>query len=180
MNQVVIILITALIFFILGMAVPSNNEEGFVAMPGIEDMEIMTISGDIQEINGDKIVLKIYPLYPTSVGSSDIRTIETTGAKFYKFVEKDQAQYQQEMKEFDEKIKAQMENPEVMIEPIFPPEMFNKQDVIFSDLKVGQQITVTAKEDIKDAKQFSAEEVIIQFTPIIIEDALDVPLEIEI
>jgi len=189
-QNVIIIVVTAVIFFILGIAIPSGGtiikdttsefgsfqegwdaaeqrliETGFVPMMG-EEMEIMSVSGDVQDIKGNKITLKIYPLSPLADKNLDVRIIDVSNANFYRLIEKDQAQFQKEMEDFDKKMTTRMESSDTMagatLDLITPPEMFIKQIISSSELKVGQQIMVTAGEDIKDAKQFDAEEVVVQ------------------
>lgn len=187
-KQIVTISVTAIIFFVLGMAIPPGNtvsnltgggsfqdgwkaaeqrlaETGFAPMMGTEGMGIKSVSGEIKEIGNSKITLKIQPLSPLADKELDTRIIEVADAKIYQLIERDQTQFQKEMEAFSKKAKAQIDNPEMMAEPIFPPEMFIKQEISLDDLQVGQQIMVTAQEDIKEAKQFKATEITLQFTP---------------
>ena len=181
-KQMIIVISTAVIFLIIGMAIPNGEyqagwnaaeqrliETGFAPIMGIEDMEIRTVNGTVQEINNDKITLKIYPLEPLADSSLDIRVIEIANAKIYKYVEKSQEQFQKEIEEFDTKMREQTENFDLevvdMSEPPMPPEMFTKQLVSLSDIKVGQQLSVDTDTNIKEIKQFKAFEIIIQFMP---------------
>jgi len=181
-KQIIIVTSTAIVFLIIGMAITAGEyqagwnaaeqrliETGFAPMMGMGDTEIKTVMGTIQEVNNDKIILKIFPLEPLADSSLDIRVVEIANAKIYKFIEKDQEQFQKEMKEFDAKMEKQVENfnPEVvdMSEPLMPPDMFTKQLVSLNDIKVGQQLTVETNTDIKEVKQFKASEIAIQFMP---------------
>ncbi|MBU2579532.1 hypothetical protein KKF19_00960 [Patescibacteria group bacterium] len=180
-----IIVITALVFFGLGFAFANYykpdsgsdtyqagwdaakqrlEESGFAPMMG--DMEITSISGIVKVIKDNNIYLKIQPLTLLADSDLDNRIIETDeNTKIYQFKEKDQAQYQAEMEGFNQKMEEQMGNFEATAEPIMPPEMFIKTEISFNDIKVGQQITVTAQENIKDIKEFKAIEIIVQFMP---------------
>ena len=181
-KQMIIVISTAVIFLIIGMAIPNGEyqagwntaeqrliETGFAPIMGIEDMEIRTVNGTVQEINNDKITLKIYPLEPLADSSLDIRVIEVANAKIYKFIEKNQEQFQKEMEEFEIKMREQAENSNSeiidMSEPLMPPEMFIKQIANLNDIKVGQQLTVDTDIDIREAKQFKASKITIQFMP---------------
>ena len=193
-KQIIVIIITAIIFFVLGCFISGGAgvigentfqagwgaaeqrlvESGFVSM--FDDIEIKSVNGVIEKIDGNKIALKIQPLSPLDDPELDVRIVEINNAKIYKLLEKNQEEFQKEMEAFDKKMQEQMENPEIVTEPIFPPEMFNKQEINLNEIKVGQQITVTADKDIKEIKQFKVVEVIVQFMPAIpqiVEEGLD-------
>ena len=193
-KQIITIILIAVIFFVLGYALNGNGgvsvrgvnsgedsfqagweaakkrlaETGFGPISGM-GMEVRFISGNIQEVKNDKITIKINPLEPLADPNLDTRIIGLSHTKIYKMVERDPVQYQKEMNEFNEKMQEQINNPStnggVMPEPLIPPEMFNKQEVDISELQVGQQISITTKEDIREIKQFEAEEITIQSNP---------------
>jgi hypothetical protein len=127
------------------------TETGFA--PLIEDTEITSVSGEIQEIKDNKISLAIYHFEPLSDPELDNRIIEIDeNTKIYQLVEKDQAQFQKEMDEFD---KAMQEAQDIST----PPEPYFKREINFSNIEVGQRITAVAQEDIKEVKQFKAIEI---------------------
>ncbi len=127
-------------------------ESGFVPMMG-EEFEITAVSGEVKEIKDNKISLKIYPLGPLSDPELDNRILEVDeNTKIYQLVQKDQDQFQREMDEFQQKTEEQMDSPEDIIEPIMFPEPQTKQEVAFSEIKIGQQITAMAEGDIKEQK----------------------------
>jgi len=185
-KQIITIIIIALIFFGLGFYANSYykstitdtyqagwdaaklrlEETGFI-MPMTEGMEITSVSGEVQEIKDNKISLKIYPLEPLADPSLDDRIIEVDeNTKIYQLVERDQAEYQREMAEFNQRMQEQMENPETMAELGEYPEPYTKQEISLTNIQTGQQITVLAQEDIKDTKQFKAIEITVQFRPV--------------
>lgn len=183
-QTIITIIIIALIFFGIGFALASyyksgDNtyqagwdaakqrlaETGYV--PTMNDMEITFVDGIVQEVRDNKIYLKIQSLTPLANSELDNRIIETDeNTKIYELVEKDQEQYQIELDEFTQKMQEEMDNPEIITEPIMPPEPFIKQEINFNEIQVNQQIMVMAQEDIKDIKQFKAIEIIMQFMPI--------------
>ena len=193
-QTIITIIIIALIFFGIGFVfanyykLDSNNntyqagwdaakqrleESGFVPM--IEDMEITSVSGEVEQIQDNKISLSIYVLEPLADPSLDSRIIEVDeNTKIYQLIEKNQEQLQKEMDEFNQKMQEQTNNPEITSEPIMPPELFNRQEISFNNLQIGQQITVLAQEDIKDKKEFKAVEINIQFMP---EPAMPEPVD---
>ncbi len=183
MTKQTTIIIIALVFFILGFV--SNNvyhkqikgddtfEAGWQAAkqrlaesgfsPMTEDMEIVSINGEVKQIQDNKISLKINPLEPLADPKLDIRIIEVdSNTKIYQLTQRDQEQYQKEMEEFDKKAQEQMENPEAIAEPGGYPEPYTKEEVSLDNIQVGQLISVEAQENIKDVKQFKAIGVIIQ------------------
>jgi hypothetical protein len=169
-----VIIIVAVLFFVGGyiassLKIPAVSQASFKAgweaaklrltdsaLPELnkENKEIDSLSGEIQEINGDKITLKIRPLVPLADESLDTRIIIIDSAtKIYSLKMGDSQEYRAEMKEFNKKMLAG--SPE----PITPPEMFKKSEISLADLKVGQMISVTAGTDIKEIKEFTALEI---------------------
>lgn len=185
-QTITIIIVTALVFFGLGFVFAdyyksdSNNgtfQDGWNAAKqrlidsGLapmmeEDIEITLVDGKVKQINGDKIILSIHPLGPLTDPELDERIVQIdNNTKFYQLKEKDEAQYQEEMEEFDNRIEEQEEqidNLEIDIKPIFPPEMFIREEVSFSNIKIDQELAVIAQEDIKDTKEFKAVEIVVQ------------------
>jgi len=197
------ITITAIIFFVLGCFISGGvgmmgentfqagwdaakkrlTETGFFPNLGDEATEIKSVNGVVQEIKGDKITLKIQPLEPLADSKLDIRVIEVGEAKIYQLVQKDMEEFQNEIKEFKEKMQAQLNDSEEATEQIVPPEFFLKQEISLDKIKIDQQITVIAGEDIKEIKQFEAIEVVVQFMPVIsqvMEDTLENPQMTEV
>ena len=183
MNKQTTIIIIALIFFILGFV--GNNiynkqvkgddtfqagwdaakqrlaESGF--MPAMGDMEIVSVTGEVIEVQGSKISLKINPLEPLADPELDNRIVEIDeNTKIYQLIQRDQAEYQKEMEEFDRIMMEQMENPEAMAELGQYPEPYTKEEASLDDIQVGQLISVEAQENIKDIKQFKAIEITVR------------------
>ncbi|MBU1730238.1 hypothetical protein KJ557_01635 [Patescibacteria group bacterium] len=140
------------------------SETGFMPMlDDIESMEIKTANGEVTAIEDNKITLKIFPLEPLADPELDNRIIEIDeNTKVYQSVVKDQKEFQKELDEFRNKIHERINNPEGNTEPLTPPSGFIKQESSLTAIQVGQQITVTAEQDIKNLKQFKAIEIIIQ------------------
>lgn len=133
----------------------------YFVMPG----EIKSVSGQITDVLNNKITLKIRPVEPLDDPELDNRIVAITDStKIYQMVQKDQAQYQKEIDEFNKKMQEQMKSPEKMISPIISPELFIKKEVAISDLKADQQITVSSDDNIRNAKEFKAVEIQIQAT----------------
>lgn len=123
--------------------------------------EVKTISGSIQKIEGDKITVKINLTDPLSDPNLDTRTITVNSStKIVLSVPKSQEQIQKDMADFQEKMKSQTQIDPA--NPILPPMPFEKKEIKISDLKVDQQISITANENIKDKKEFVASEIGVQ------------------
>ncbi|MBU1729986.1 hypothetical protein KJ557_00265 [Patescibacteria group bacterium] len=139
-------------------------ETGFMPMlDDIESMEIKTANGKVIAIEGNKISAKIFPLEPLADPKLDNRIIETDeNTKIYQSIPKDQKEFQKELDEFRKKIDERVNNPEGNTEPIEPLSGFVKTETNLEAIKTGQQITVTAEQDIKNLEQFKAIEIIIQ------------------
>ena len=148
-------------------------DSGFAAP--MANLEINNVSGQVTAIQDNAITLKIRPLEPLADPSLDERIVKVdANTKIYTLEQKDQAEYQKEMADFDKKMQEQLKNP---LEPgqapaaaagaIMPPEFFVKKEASISDIKVGMNINVIAADkDIKNTKQFSAAEINLQPAPV--------------
>lgn len=184
-KQIITIIIIALISFGLGFVgniyYKSTTDDTFQAgwdaakqrleesgfYPMMERIEVKIATGEVKQIQDNKISLKIYPLEPLADPDLDDRIIEVDeNTKIYQLVERDQVEYQKELEEFNRRMEEQMANPETMAELGEYPEPYTKQEINLTDIEIGQQITVLAQKDIKDTKQFKAIEITIQFVPI--------------
>jgi len=153
-------------------AAKKKLEESRPALSGTA--EIKTLSGQVEKVDGSNITLKINnaldPLADPNLGTRIVATDSNT--KFFQQTQKDQATYQKEMEDFNKKMQEQKSagktaaapptNPE---QPLTPPQPFEKKEISLADIKADQQVTVTSADNIKDAKQFKATEITVQFTP---------------
>ncbi len=133
------------------------------------EIEIKNLQGRIEEIKENKINLKLSYINPLSDPDLDVRIIEIDKAKIYKMEQKDQETFQKEIDEFNKKIKI-TEKTSITSSPsiqeltplLTPPNILVKKEISAADLRVGQQITVTSQNNIKNSKNFSAEEIVIE------------------
>lgn len=128
-----------------------------------EGMEIKNINGIIEKIEGNKITVKINSLNdPLSDPDLDFRIVTIdVNTKISSMILRDRNQVNQEMQEFQDKMKIQREQAAVstQVEPVMPPESFEKKVITLADLKVAQYVSVTASSDIKDKKEFTATQI---------------------
>jgi len=171
-TQLIIIILVALIFFGLGYAVsflknraPVNNNDTYKAgwdaarakliESGLTktDFELRQLPGEIVEINGDKITLKVKsnvdPLADQSLGTRII--VVDSATKIYSLEAKDPKKYEAE-------IKAYNKLPQDKRPAEFPND-FKKTEISLSDLPIGRMILVSAENDIKEAKEFKATQI---------------------
>lgn len=110
--------------------------------------EMNSISGAIKEIKDDTIALETRKIFTdlydriTRANETDIRTIKITK---------------------DTKIVEINFLAPVKIKPGALPSAPAEKPLKLSDLKVGDQITVSAKENVKDKMEFDAEKIILNF-----------------
>lgn len=147
------------------------KDSGFVPM--MENMEIKMVYGEIKDIKDNQILLKIRPLEPLADPELDDRIIQIqSDTKIYQLVQKNPVEYQKEIEEYNKKINEQMKNPTNMgSTSLVMPEPFIKKSASLSDIKVGQQISVFATNDIKTVKQFTAVEISMQVNPAMISSS---------
>jgi hypothetical protein len=132
-----------------------------------EGMEIKTLSGTVEKVTGNTLILKnVISSDPLGDPSLSSRTVQiASDTKLYRLSQKDSDQFKRETEEFDKKIKEQPES----VGSVTPPNPQNKDSISISDIKEGQFILVTSKDNIKDKKEFVASEVSVQSLPVVPE-----------
>ena len=122
----------------------------------IDTIEVKNVYGTIQKIDDNKLKVKIHPVEPLADPDLDIRIITVdANTKVSLAVQKDQAQYQKEFQDFQNKMKQSPTQTNYLQQPA----PFDSKAIALSDLKENQQITVTASENIKDKKEFTATQI---------------------
>jgi hypothetical protein len=122
--------------------------------------EILSRNGSVQSVNGDKISIKINPVEPLADPALDTRTVVVTDATIVtRIVPRDTDVLKKEMEVFIE----QMKKPPVSgKEPATPPISFTRETAKAGDIKVGDRVTVTAGENVKNMKEFGVTSIEIQ------------------
>ena len=126
----------------------SQFQMGGIMPPG---MEIRSVNGNIQKIDGNAITVKINPLEPLSDPKLDTRTIIVDSkTKISIAVQRDSQQFQKELQEYEEKMRAILDQDAPAEKNLVnPPASFDIKEIALSDLKKDQQISVIANENIK-------------------------------
>ena len=141
-----------------------------VAVSGYGYRESKIISGKIKEVKDGQIILEVYPVNALTDPVLDQRIIKINeSTKIYRMAKKtpeqlkqDSEAFNKQMAEFNQKMKEQkIEEPSA---PPMPPDPFGKQEIKLTDLKAGDQVIITAKDDIHAAKEFTAMEISAQFS----------------
>ncbi|MFH1523062.1 MAG: hypothetical protein ABIE43_04580 [Patescibacteria group bacterium] len=142
-------------------------ETGFLKQ---EKEAIKTISGEVTDVKGNKISLKLVNFFePLSDPGLDIRIVEADEkTKIDLRSLKDEEQYKNEIEAYEkerqaveETIKSQGQSGSGEEEPV-KPEPFIVKTGSISDIKEGVSITVKADNDIKNVKEFKAVEIVAQ------------------
>lgn len=127
-------------------------DRGVYNSGGGEEVYKDIINGDITEIKGNKLVIKIVPFKLLSDPELDYReVIISDDTKITKTVKKSDEEYKQEVEQY------YLDNPEEVNNPNFGidyPSMFKDAIVTMSEFAVGQKITAKASEDIVEKKSF--------------------------
>lgn len=149
------------------------KESGFF----MEPEEVKEINGEVISITGDKIELKISPLFPLADSDLDTRNVIVNAqTAIYLLKQKDLNAYEAEMKAYDLKINQLMQSEEPNLTEISnPPEFFERNKVTVADIQKNQIIRVITETNIKDSKEFIAKEILIESIPenIISENILE-------
>ncbi|MCK5461039.1 hypothetical protein KAI58_03575 [Candidatus Gracilibacteria bacterium] len=146
----------------------SNGSEGLIS-PVVDistdlpkkEFQSKKVSGRIKEINGQKLILRIEP---SSLDSSELneRIVEVNeSTKIYRLVLKDQEKMHEELENYSKNIKDATSESENKL--LAMPDMFVKQEINLQDIKVGEQVTIVAENDIYMEKQFFAMEIFIEY-----------------
>ncbi len=121
--------------------------------------EVKTLSGVVTAVFGEKIDIKINPLEPLAYPELDNRIVVTTSAtEFTRIVQGNREAFEKEMDAFIKSLQTPLKKGEVRATPPTPPRP-TEQEAVFADVKVGDTITATAVENIKETKEFTATEI---------------------
>jgi|SRR5665647_1344116 len=144
-------------------AMKTLNESGAIPQAP-QGTEVKNISGTVQSVSGNDIVIKVTTPGLISTPALSTRTVTVdANTKIVQLVQKDPVQLQKEMDAYNEKMKKQQTEPTSDPNSMpYPVEMQDKKDASVGDIKVGQLIAVQTAEDIKDKQQFMATEIQIQ------------------
>ena len=129
-----------------------------------EPAEIFTLSGKILTITQNKITLKADPTVanPLAEQAPEERTITITpDTKIIKQTAKSPDEFAAEFEKY-RKDTANLKPDET---PPAPPSAFTTEELKLSDLKAGDNISVTSGQNIKMAAQFTANEILLSVTP---------------
>jgi len=155
------------------------NGRADIAIPGYGYQPTKIISGIINEVKDDKVFLEVKPMNVLADPALKNRIVQINNVKIYKQVLKtpeELAKNSEEMRKEMEVRKQSASSTEKQVrsgpintpgflstEPIDTSELYNKQEIKPADLKVGDQIMITAKDDIHAAKEFTASEITVTF-----------------
>lgn len=123
--------------------------------------EITSITGFVKEVAKDIITLTVSPLNPLEDPDLTLRVVKIDEqTKIYQMKEKEVQIFQKEQEDYDKALRGDQSVP------LQKPDPYAKKQVLFSNITQGAKIIVTAEQDIKAAKTFIAQEILIQ-TPVI-------------
>jgi hypothetical protein len=121
------------------------------------DYEVRNLSGQIESIDNNNIIIKIKPLSPWADADLDKREIKITNeTKIYQYLKKSEEEFQ---KILSNAKKTTEQRPD---SNIILPSRYDLKDVPVSSLSIGQQITVEASNNIRDIKKFDANKITIE------------------
>jgi len=129
--------------------------------------EIRTLSGAIQEIKNNTIFLKSGASSNPFEELPQVREVVVTeNTKIIKQKPKDSKLLQEEMADYQKALEEAQKEPSATTVFPTPPMPFAEEEITIADLKVGDQITVEANENIKTKTRFEASRIILQQSPI--------------
>ena len=136
-------------------------------------MEVTRLFGLIKSINGQTLTVVVQaPRDLFGDPALDERNVTIdSNTKITLLTQKDSAVFKREMDEFQSRMNAQKPGAVFSATPSeladrVAPEFFDKKIVDISELKVGQTISITTAENVKDQKSFVATAIEIEASPI--------------
>lgn len=134
--------------------------------------EVKQLFGSITSINGQTVTVALQsPRDLFGDPAMDERNVTIdSNTKLTLMTQKDSAVFKKEMDEFQSRMNAQKPGAAFSATPSemayrTAPQMFDKKDSDISALKVGQTISVTTAENVKNQKSFVAATIEISFMP---------------
>lgn len=146
-----------------GFDTAKNLVEKSMLAPMIQTpQDIRSLSGSVTAVNGSTITIRTESSNPFEDQNLLVRTvIVSANTKIIKLSQKDPKVFQAEMDAF-------AKSPAVAIAggvPAILPDINTHSVAAVSDLKIGERITVTATQNIKTMREFSADEIQIYSNP---------------
>lgn len=121
--------------------------------------DIRSLSGTVTAVNGNRVTLHLQSVNPFEDPALDDRIVTATAdTKILKLSLKDSKVFQTEMEAFAKAMQAGKGAPQGMT----PPEPFTRDPADVASITVGNTLSVSATENIKNTKEFSASEIQIQ------------------
>ncbi len=121
--------------------------------------DIRAIGGTVTAVNGNQITFHTQSMNPFGSTALNTRTaVVNASTTIVKLTQKDSDVFQAEMNKF---MKATYINKNIS-QTITPPEPFISTPITATNIAVGDNITVTATENIKNMKKFLASKIQIQ------------------
>ena len=112
--------------------------------------DIRTISGTVTAVNDTRITLSVVSRNPFDLAARTILVASST--EITKLVQKDPEAFQSEMDAFIKATRSGTKNAQT----VPPPELFTLSAADLASINVGDVLIVTALENIKSVKEFTA------------------------
>jgi len=131
--------------------------------PQITDMR--SVNGTIKEVGEGRIVMETTGIENPFEELPKVRTVIAGGnTKVVLQEQKDPAQFQRELAEFQKKIPA-LKPGEVPADIGRSPTTYTEREISLSEVKVGWNITATSDKNIKMAEEFEATHIAVMSVP---------------
>ncbi|MCX6786522.1 MAG: hypothetical protein NTU85_01730 [Candidatus Kaiserbacteria bacterium] len=133
--------------------------------------DVRGVSGKISGINGNTVTIAVNETSPFDDSPTAREVVVGENTKIVKMDFKDQTVFKQELEEYQKITSAQTDKTKIPT----PPIPFTEKEISLSDLKVGDQITVEAGENIKTETKFTATKITLQVIPAVSKTAPAAP-----
>jgi len=121
--------------------------------------EIFALGGEVTRVKANSLIIEVPQIHPLEKTPSQREVMVTKETKIVKVVPKSLELYEQEMKQYHLKEKELFEKEKrgIAIKSWpSPPEPFEEKEIELKEIKVGDEVSVIAQEDIKFAEKFKA------------------------
>lgn len=123
--------------------------------------EVHSLSGRIKDVNDNSIVIETRLINPLDDESLKIRTVKIIPETIIEIrKEKDRETIKKEREEYNQRVEDFRKGKIKQLPPV--PEIFIQEPAKIDDLKPGQIITVESKDNIREAKEFTASKIVIR------------------
>jgi len=130
---------------------------------GAQTFDVRTLSGVVKSVSEDRFLMEINSFTPAYAASEERTVMTDASTKIERLNQKDSDVFQKELDAYNSKLRAW--NSSTGSAPPLPPDLFAREEISVSLLKAGDEVNVTAGENIAKTKRFTAVSITVSNLP---------------